>query len=140
MTVQQRAPIITSADRRRLGTLIDTAAQDRLVERRYLNDLEAELERATAIEPQEVPADVITMNSEVRLRDLDADEALEFTLVYPRDASPNEGRVSVLAPIGTAIIGYRTGDVIEWQVPAGTVRLKVEEVVYQPESAGDYER
>ena len=140
MTVQQRAPIITSADRRRLGTLIDTAAQDRLVDRRYLDDLEAELERAVAVEPRDVPADVITMNSAVRLRDLEADEALELTLVYPRDASPAEGRVSILAPIGTAIIGYRTGDVIEWPVPAGTARLKVEDVVYQPESAGDYDR
>jgi regulator of nucleoside diphosphate kinase len=140
MKLQQSTPIITSADRRRLGTLIDTAAQDRLVDRRNLDHLEAELERAVAVEPQDVPADVITMNSAVRLRDLEADEALELTLVYPRDASPDEGRVSVLAPIGTAIIGYRTGDVIEWPVPAGMARLKVEQVVYQPENAGDYDR
>ena len=120
--------------------MIERAAEAGLVERRYLNDLEAELERAVAVEPQDVPADVITMNSAVRLRDLEADEALEFTLVYPRDASPDGGRVSVLAPIGTAIIGYRTGDVIEWPVPAGTARLKVEDVVYQPESAGHYDR
>jgi regulator of nucleoside diphosphate kinase len=80
------------------------------------------------------------MNSTVRLRDLDADETLEFTLVYPRDADPDEGRVSVLAPIGTALIGYRAGDVIQWPVPAGTTRLKVEDVVYQPESAGHYDR
>jgi regulator of nucleoside diphosphate kinase len=133
-------PIITRADRQRLGTLIDKAAQVGLVERRYLDHLEAELERAIPVEPQEVPADVITMNSTVRLRDLDAGETFEFTLVYPRDASPDEGRISVLAPIGTAIIGYRTGDVIKWPVPAGTIRLKVEEVVYQPESVGHFDR
>jgi regulator of nucleoside diphosphate kinase len=140
MTTQTSELIITRADRQRLGTLVDKAAQAGLVERRHLDELEAELERATAVEPQEVPADVITMNSTVRLRDLDADESFEFTLVYPRDADADEGRVSVLAPVGTAMIGYRVGDVIKWSVPAGTIRLKVEEVVYQPESAGDFDR
>lgn len=140
MTARATQPIITRADRRRLGTLIDHTAELGLVERRYLEDLEFELERALPVDPQEVPADVITMNSTVRLRDLDTDESLEFTLVYPRDASPDAGRISVLAPIGTAIIGYRTGDVIQWPIPAGTIRLKVEDVVYQPESAGHYNR
>jgi regulator of nucleoside diphosphate kinase len=140
MTTQTSELIITRADRQRLGTLVDKAAQAGLVERRHLDELEAELESATAVEPQEVPADVITMNSTVRLRDLDADESFEFTLVYPRDADADEGRVSVLAPVGTAMIGYRVGDVIKWSVPAGTIRLKVEEVVYQPESAGDFDR
>jgi regulator of nucleoside diphosphate kinase len=140
MTANTTQPIITRADRQRLGTLIDKAAEVGLVERRYLDELEAELERAVPVEPQDVPADVITMNSTVRLRDLDAGESLEFTLVYPRDASPDDGRISVLAPIGTAIIGYRTGDVIKWPVPAGTARLKIEDVVYQPESVGRYDR
>src|SRR5689334_25029414 len=93
-------PTITHADRRRLGTLIDRAASVGLVERRYLNDLEAELERGVPVDPHDVPADVITMNSMVRLRDLDTDEAFEFTLVYPPDACPDAGRLSVLAPIG----------------------------------------
>jgi regulator of nucleoside diphosphate kinase len=133
-------PMITHADRRRLGTLIDRAAAVGIVERRYLNDLEAELERGVPVDPHEVPPDVITMNSTVRLRDLDTDEAFDFTLVYPPDACPDAGRLSVLAPIGTAIIGYRTGDVIHWPVPAGVARLRVEEVAYQPESAGDFDR
>jgi regulator of nucleoside diphosphate kinase len=61
-----------------------------------------------------------------------------YTLVFPRDADTATGKISVLAPIGTAILGYRVGDMIEWQVPAGKRKLKIEEVIYQPEAAGDY--
>jgi regulator of nucleoside diphosphate kinase len=76
------------------------------------------------------------MHSVVRLRDLDSDETLACALVYPSDADDTRDRISVLAPIGTAILGYRVGDVIEWPVPAGLRRLRVEEVVSQPERAG----
>ncbi len=78
------------------------------------------------------------MNSRVRLSDISKAEKLVYTLVFPRDADSATGRISVLAPVGTAILGCRVGDIIEWQVPAGTRRLKIEEVLYQPEAAGDY--
>jgi len=132
--------IITDADRRRLGTLIERATSDGLGARRYLDDLEHELDRAHVVDPCEVPSDVVTMNSTVRLRDLDTDEIETYTLVYPRDADIDENRISVLAPIGTAMIGYRVGDVIEWPVPSGTARFRVDEVLYQPECAGAWER
>lgn len=132
--------VITDADRRRLGTLIERATSDGLGARRYLDDLEHELDRAQVVDPCEVPRDVVTMNSTVRLRDLDSDEIETYTLVYPRDADIDENRISVLAPIGTAMIGYRVGDVIEWPVPNGIARLRVEEVVYQPEFAGAWDR
>jgi regulator of nucleoside diphosphate kinase len=74
------------------------------------------------------------------LRDLDDGETFEYTLVYPRDANAAEGRVSILAPIGTAILGCKAGDVVEWPVPAGTARLRIEDVVFQPERAGDFAR
>jgi regulator of nucleoside diphosphate kinase len=105
-----------------------------------LIDLELELERAEVVDPHEIPPDVITMNSTARLRDRETGESFEYTLVYPRDADADQQRVSVLAPVGTAIIGCRTGDVIEWPVPAGITRLEVEDVIYQPESAGRYDR
>ena len=132
--------VITVADRQRLGALLLDAARLGLVERQHLAELEYELERATAVAPHEVPNDVITMNSTARLRDLDTGELLEYTLVYPRDANASEHRVSILAPMGTTLLGYRTGETIEWPVPGGTLRLAVEEVVYQPERAGDYSR
>jgi regulator of nucleoside diphosphate kinase len=80
------------------------------------------------------------MNSTVRLRDLDSGEVETYTLVYPNEADAEENRISVLAPIGTAIIGYRVGDVIKWPVPGGFVRLRVEEILYQPERAGAPDR
>jgi len=105
----------------------------------YLKNLEAELKRATIVSPQNIPADSITMNSTVLLRDLDSGQETVYTLVYPGNANLAENKISVLAPIGTAILGYRTGDIIEWKVPAGTVKLKVEKILYQPEAAGNFE-
>ena len=111
-----------------------------LVERRYLDDLEHELERATSVAPEDVPPDVITMNSTARLRDLDTDETIDYTVVYPRDADANAQRISVLAPIGTALLGFRAGDTVEWPIPAGRIRLQVEAVTFQPERAGQHDR
>ena len=134
--MKKRTLIISHADRQRLEALIDSARMDSRVREDYLAALEAELRRARVVPADKVPPDVVTMNSVVRLRDLDSDETEEYELVYPADADMTHNRISVLAPIGTAILGYRLGDVIEWPVPAGLRRLRVEEVVYQPERAG----
>ena len=88
----------------------------------------------------EVPSDVVTMSSIVSLRDLDSGETEEYELVYPADADLENNRISILAPIGTAILGYRVGDVIEWPVPGGLRRLRVEEVLYQPGRASALQR
>jgi len=97
-----------------------------------------ELNRATVIAPTEVPPDVITMNSRVRLLDLDTGEEMIFTLVFPAQADIAESKISVLAPIGTAMLGYRVGDTFTWEVPDGERTLQVKELLYQPEAAGDY--
>jgi regulator of nucleoside diphosphate kinase len=76
------------------------------------------------------------MNSTVRLRQLRSKEIETYTLVYPTDANIAEDKLSVLAPIGTAILGYRVGDRVEWQVPRGAIRFKIEELVFQPERDG----
>jgi regulator of nucleoside diphosphate kinase len=136
----RRSIIITNADRQRLGTVLERAREQGLQRRRQLDDLEHELERAEVVDQAEVPADVITMNSTAILTDLDTGEKHEYTLVYPNGANAEEGRVSVLAPVGTAMIGYRVGDVINWPVPAGRVRLRVDEVLYQPERVGVLDR
>ena len=78
------------------------------------------------------------MNSKVCLRDLDTGEELEYTLVFPGDANLEAGKISILAPVGTALIGYRSGDRISWTVPGGIRKLKIIKVLYQPEAAGDY--
>jgi len=135
MSTKTRTIVLTDADHRRLAALIDSAAGPGGGED-YLAALEGELGRARVVPPGEVPPDVVTMNSTVRLRDLGSGEAMTYTLVYPARADITEGRLSVLAPVGTAIIGQRQGDVVERLVPAGLKRLKVEEVLYQPERAG----
>ena len=131
---------ITELDRQRLEKLIEIAEErpngDDNYE--YLRKLESELDAAETVSPREVPGDVITMRSKVRLRDLTTGEEMIYTLVFPSEAKFDEGRISVLAPVGTAMLGYRVGSVIEWQVPSGLRRLKVEEILYQPEAAGDY--
>jgi regulator of nucleoside diphosphate kinase len=81
---------------------------------------------------------VITMRSKARLLDIDSGKEVVYSLVFPNEADLEKGKISVLAPIGTAMIGYKVGDIIEWEVPAGLRRLRVEEVLYQPEAAGDY--
>ena len=139
-TMSQETTIyITELDRQRLEKLIELAGErSRRANHQYLSRLEEELERAETVAPEEVPADVITMRSKVRLRDLDTGEQMVYTLVFPSEANLDEGKISVLAPVGTAMLGYRVGSQIEWDVPSGRRRLKVEELLYQPEAAGDY--
>ncbi len=102
--------------------------------------LRDELARAQIVEPQAMPADVITMNSTARFRDESGAER-EMTLVYPRDAHGETDRVSILAPVGTALLGLRVGQSIDWPVPGGRqARLQVLAIRYQPEAAGEYHR
>jgi len=125
---------ITEQDRLRLQELIDSGRPQANGHASYFDALERELSRSVVVDADRMPGVVVTMDSRVRLRDIDSGETEVYTLVYPPMADPGENRISVLAPVGTAIIGSRVGDVIEWPVPAGTRRLLVEEVVFQPEA------
>jgi regulator of nucleoside diphosphate kinase len=129
---------LTRADYQRLNDVLRASLLDRRDDLGDLTRLHDEIKRAKIVEPTEIPEDVVTMNSRVRLRDLDSGEQMEVSLVYPSAADVAANKVSVLAPIGTAILGYRAGDTIDWEVPAGLRRLKVEGVLYQPEASGDY--
>ena len=80
------------------------------------------------------------MNSKVVLRDVDTSAEMTYSLVFPKNADVDAGAISILAPVGTAILGYREGDVIEWPVPSGMRRIRIEEILYQPEAAGDFHR
>ena len=128
--------LISDADHQRLKALIESVRYDASLRDDYLDALEGELKRARVVPESDMPPEVVTMNSVVRLRDLESEETEEYELVYPAEADMAHNQISVLAPIGTAILGYRLGDVIEWPVPAGLRRLRVEEVLYQPERAG----
>lgn len=129
---------ITKTDNERLGHLIrqvrdgyDTANQS------YINRLEEELEYAEVVPSEQIPPDVVTMRSRVELTDLDTDEKMVYSIVFPTEANSDEGKISILAPIATAVLGYRRGDEVEFQAPARLRRLKINDILYQPESAGD---
>jgi regulator of nucleoside diphosphate kinase len=136
--MKKRDIFITEFDLERLNKLIEDEKSSGGGNKAYLGDLEEELGRATVVDSKDIPEDVITMNSTVRLKDLETGEDMTLSLVFPQDADIDEGRISILAPIGTGMIGYGVGEVIEWQVPAGTRSLEVEEILYQPEAAGDF--
>jgi regulator of nucleoside diphosphate kinase len=128
---------ITRFDKARLMRLLrslDAAAENR----DEIEDLERELERGAEVDSAEVAPDVVTMNSTVRVTDLDAETTHLYTIVFPGDADFDKGRISILSPLGTALLGYRAGDVVTWETPRSTRRLRIEELVYQPEAAGDF--
>jgi len=131
-----RVIYITQHDMERLRALIEIYNGKDAV---YLERLEEELDSARIVEPKNIPYDVITMNSVVRIKDLDTGEEKTFAIVFPGKTDATEKAISILAPVGTALIGYREGDTIEWEVPAGTKRFQVIEIIYQPERVGNYE-
>ena len=137
---KESTPIyITELDYERLSAMIETNRERNASDMEYLKRLEQELDRAEIVDPKEIPADVITMRSKVRLKDLVSGETNIYSLVFPKEANFSEGRISVLAPIGTAILGYKQGDTIEWPVPSGLRKLKVDEILFQPEAAGNFD-
>ena len=134
----ERTIIVTQQDLDRLRALIDGVVSERNQE--AAEALESELANARVVLPEEVPPNVVTMNSQVRFVDEASGVERVVTLVYPKDASAEEGRVSVLAPVGAALIGLRTGDSIDWPMPGGrSKRLRIVEVVWQPEAAGRHD-
>jgi regulator of nucleoside diphosphate kinase len=131
----ERDIFITEEDHDKLTQLLNGVRQRRFRDLAHVEQLDSELDRARVVSADEIPPDVVTMNSQVALRDLDTGEDIVMTLVFPHEANVDARKVSVLAPLGTAVLGYRAGDVIEWQVPAGTRRLKLERVLFQPEAS-----
>lgn len=134
--MKNRDIYVTDQDAGQLKNLLETARRFNYYDRADLTELEAELARARIIASNEVPPDVITMNSQVCLVDLESGEEMIYTLTFPNDADIEQGKISILAPIGTAMLGYRVNDIVEWPVPGGVSRLKVKEVLYQPEANG----
>ncbi len=129
---------ITEYDLKRLRELVQDAKRLGRRGNAYLDSLEAELSRAQVVAPTEIPPVVVTLNSRACLVDLDTSEEMVYTLVFPQDEGMSQSKISVLAPIGTAILGYRVGDTFTWPVPDGVRRLQVKQVLYQPEASGDY--
>ena len=132
---EKGAIYVTSLDKARLTSLLEARRGQAREDARTLEALEEELDRAVVVDAAHLPPDVVTLDSRVQLIDLDSGEELLFAVVLPSRANADEGRLSVLAPLGMAVLGYRSGEVIEWDVPGGRRRLRVTHVLYQPEAA-----
>jgi regulator of nucleoside diphosphate kinase len=125
--MRDRPIFITKIDAAKLrGLLAAFAAAQR--DQGHLDELALELERAYVVEGSDLPSDVVTMHARVQVADLSTGERQELELVFPGQADVSARRVSVLAPIGTALLGYRTGDEVEWLTPGGLRRLRIENV------------
>lgn len=130
--------VVSSLDLERIEALLDAPAHRHFPGSEALR---AEIARASIVEPAQMPADVVTMNSTARIVDENNHEEYEVTLVYPREADGDPGKVSVLAPVGSAILGLRVGDSIRWPMPGGReAALRIAAIRYQPEAAGHLHR
>ncbi|SEK86486.1 nucleoside diphosphate kinase regulator [Nitrosovibrio tenuis] len=130
--------VLTSQDLERLETLLESLPSNAFPGK---EELRAELDRAEIVEPNQIPPTVVTMNSTVRFRINSSGEDFCLTLVYPKDVDGSGERISILAPVGSALLGLSTGDEIEWPRPGGgTIKVRIVEVVYQPEREGKFYR
>lgn len=135
--MEQRPPItISSLDAVRLEKLLAALGSRQIPN---IEDLEFELDRANIVAPEEMPPDVVTMNSKVIFRMESSNTEFALTLVYPGEVADGEGEISVLAPVGSALLGLREGDEISWPKPGGgLLKVRILKVIYQPERAGDF--
>ena len=132
-----RNVLITERDFDRLSELV-RSPRFRVTHSPMVAMLERELGRGDVVAPTSVPKGVVTMNSKVRFRDLGSGDQETYTLAYPAEADINEGRLSVLAPLGSALLGAKVGQVVVCSTPGGPRRLRIERILYQPEAAGDF--
>jgi regulator of nucleoside diphosphate kinase len=129
---------VTAFDKQRLDRLLRSNIWRRTRATEHLLALEAGLEQARVLASEDVPEDVVTMRSRVHVQDLDSGEERVVTLAFPFEADSAQGKVSVLAPIGTALLGRRAGDTVTWRSASGPRRLRIRSVLYQPEAVGNY--
>ncbi len=127
---------VTDQDVQRLQAVVEEYASTDLAD--YAEALEIELERAHVHPQHEIPGDVMTMRSRAVFENLQTGTRRELELVYPNEADPSAGKVSILAPAGLALLGLRAGDTIRWPMAKGrTARLKLAEILFQPEVSGE---
>ncbi len=129
---------VSSLDLERLEALLEGIPSSSNPE---IEGLRAELLRANIVAPEEMPPTVVTMHSKVRFVVVETGKEFELTLCYPRDLDGQPDKISILAPIGSALLGLAVGQSIEWPLPGGKMaHVRIEDVIYQPERAGDYHR
>lgn len=131
--------ILNKLDYTRIKKCISDALQAKSITAIEAEKLLKELNTAKVVDPEKIPANVVTMNSIVKIIFKDKNTPVQFRIVYPDQANLKENKISIFSPVATALIGYKTGDEIDWIVPAGITRIKIDEIIYQPEAAGCYD-
>jgi|ADGO01.1.fsa_nt_gi Transcription elongation factor len=126
--------VLSRHDAARLRALISQQRMPTEADRETLLDLRNELDRASIVDDEHLPNDVVALDSRVLVRDLETGKSRVYTLVSPLQADLSQGRISVLAPLGTALLGYRVGDEVEWNMPGGLRRLRIEAVLQSTDS------
>jgi regulator of nucleoside diphosphate kinase len=131
--------ILSRLDHARILSSINAARRAGTINDSEVDKLVNELNSAEIVESTEIPADVVTMNSIVKVSFLNANKQVRFRIVYPENANIKENKISIFSPVATALIGYKVNDEIEWIVPSGLTRIRIDEIEYQPEAAGDFD-
>lgn len=133
--MKKRKISITEKDKLKLKSLFRATIGVSSNDLNNMKELLEEIERAEVISDDNIEENVITMNSTVVVKDIDSKKEYDYTIVYPEYADSSKNKISVLAPVGTALLGYKVGDIVEWKVPAGKRRFLVQEILFQPEAA-----
>lgn len=131
--------ILSKLDYTRITESIKQAKQLGKIAVNEANKLLNELSSAKVVESNEIPSDVVTMNSIIKISFLNTEKVVQFQLVYPENANIKENKISIFSPIATALIGYKLNDEVEWLVPSGLTKIKIVEIIYQPEASGDFD-
>ena len=131
--------IINRLDYARIKKCINDAKQFKSITSIEADNLLKELDSAKIMEPESIPSNVVTMNSIAKITFLSNDKQVQFQIVYPDKANLKENKISIFSPIATSLIGYKVNDEIEWIVPWGLTKIRIDEIIYQPEATGDYE-
>jgi regulator of nucleoside diphosphate kinase len=129
---------ITELDYVRICNLINTVKDKKTVELKNLDALGTEIKRAERVDSKKISPEFVTMNSMIEMTDLDTNKLMIIKLVYPNDADFKKGYVSVLSPLGSALLGYKAGDTLSFEVPKGRKKIKINKILYQPEANGEY--
>lgn len=130
---------LTKNDYTRIYKAITDAKNSKTINSNEAEKLLSELSKAEIVLSEKIDKDVVTMNSEVKLFFENTQKEQSFKIVYPQDANLKENKISIFSPIATALIGYKIGDEIEWIVPGGMTKIKIVDLIYQPEAAGDFD-
>lgn len=130
--------LITTEDRQRLADMTARLKASGAARLDHLAELERTVAAAELVSPRAIPADVVTLNSRFRLRDLASRRRMDVVLADPNNIALFGDRLSVAGPCGAAVLGRRVGDVVTWQLGAKRRQYRVERVLYQPEAAGDF--